>query len=199
MMSNPPRRRLTAEARRARIVEAATRILAERGYHAASLDEIARAAGVSKPVVYDHFASKAQLHLHLLADERDRLLALTTAAATTHDAMEAFFSYVEGHPYAWRMLFRESTGDPVVAREHERILAEARAGIARQIAGGVAISGRGRRRRLEMLAEGAMGVTHGLALWWQANPDVPRSEVVRAASDLLVPAFERLSGNQPSG
>jgi len=192
-MAGTPRRRLTAEARRERIVEAATRIFAERGYHAASLDAIARAAGISKPVVYDHFTSKADLHLQLLAGERDRLLAVTDAAAAPGDALEAFFSYVEGHPFAWRMLFRETTGDPALAREHERILAEARAGIARQIARGVGLRGRGSRRRLELLAEGVMGVTHGLALWWQAHPDVPRSEVVQAATDLLVPAYERLS------
>lgn len=116
---------------------------------------------------------------------------MTNAAVEPRDALEAFFYYVETHPYAWRMLFRDTTGDPAVAREHERILAEARAGIARQIARGVDVRGRGARRRLELLAAGVMGVTHGLALWWQAHPDVPRSEIVRASTDLLVPAFKR--------
>jgi AcrR family transcriptional regulator len=166
---------------------------AQRGYHAASMDAIARAAGISKPVVYDHFASKADLHLRLLADERDRLLALTSTASTLEEGFEAFFAYVESHPYAWRMLFRETTGDPAVAREHERILAEARVGIAHQIARGAAQRGRGARQRYELLAEGVMGVTHGLALWWQAHPDVPRCEIVRAATDLLVPGLARLA------
>jgi AcrR family transcriptional regulator len=166
---------------------------AERGYHAASIAAIARAAGISKPVVYDHFASKADLHLRLLADERDRLLALTSAPATLEEGFEAFFAYVESHPYAWRMLFRETTGDPAVAREHERILAEARVGIARQIARGAAQGDHGARQRYELLAEGVMGVTHGLALWWQANPHVPRREIVRAATDLLVPGLARLA------
>jgi AcrR family transcriptional regulator len=163
----PPRRRLSAADRRARIVRAATQVFAERGYHAASIGEIARAAGITKPVVYDHFPSKADLHLRLLAEERDRLLARSEAAATPQEALAAFFSYVEEHPYAWRMLFRETTGDPAVAREHERVLAEARAGIARQIARGARLGGGdgASARRLEMLAEGVMGVTHGLALW----------------------------------
>jgi AcrR family transcriptional regulator len=166
---------------------------AERGYHAASIDAIARAAGISKPVVYDHFASKADLHLRLLANERDRLLALTSTSATPAEGFEAFFAYVETHPYAWRMLFRETTGDPAVAREHERILAEARVGIAHQIARGGALRGRGARQRSELLAEGVIGVTHGLALWWQAHPDVPRRDIVRAATDLLVPGLESLA------
>lgn len=152
-----------------------------------------RAAGISKPVVYDHFASKADLHLRLLAHERDRLLALTNAASSPEDAIEAFFAYVEGHPYAWRMLFRETTGDPAVARKHERILAEARAGIARQIAPGAALHGRGAGQRFELLAEGVMGVTHGLALWWQTHPSVPRREIVRAATDLIAPGLKRLA------
>ncbi|MGI8921032.1 MAG: TetR/AcrR family transcriptional regulator [Solirubrobacteraceae bacterium] len=193
MKIDSPRRRLSAEARRARIADAAMQVFAERGYHAASIAEIARCAGISKPVVYDHFASKADLHLQLLARERDRLLALTDAAATLQSALEAFFAYVQGHPYAWRMLFRETTGDPAVARAHERVIAEARAGIARQIARGVALSGRGARLRSELLAEGVMGVTHGLALWWQGHPDVPRREIVRAATDLLVPGLARLA------
>ena len=193
MTNDSPRKRLSAEARRTRIVDAAMQVFAERGYHAASIDEIARAAGISKPVVYDHFASKADLHLRLLAHERDRLLALTNAASSPEDAMEAFFAYVEGHPYAWRMLFRETTGDPVVARKHERILAEAREGIARQIAPGVAQRGRGTHQRYELVAEGVMGVTHGLALWWQAHPDVPRHEIVRASTDLLAPGLKRLA------
>ncbi|MGI8558446.1 MAG: TetR/AcrR family transcriptional regulator [Solirubrobacteraceae bacterium] len=184
--------RLTAEARRARIADAATLLFAERGYHAASLDAIARAAGITKPVIYDHFISKADLHLQLLAHERDRLLALTSAAKAPADALEAFFVYVESHPHAWRMLFRETTGDPTVAAEHQQILAEARAGIAGEIGRRAGLRGRGRSRRLELLAEGVMGVTHGLALWWQAHPDVPREEIVRAATDLLVPGFERL-------
>ncbi len=184
--------RLTAEARRARITDAATVLFAERGYHGASLDAISRAAGITKPVIYDHFASKADLHLQLLAHERDRLLALTRAAKAPAAALEAFFVYVESHPHAWRMLFRETTGDPTVAAKHQRILAEARAGIAGEIGRRSGLRGRVASRRLELLAEGVMGVTHGLALWWQAHPDVPRQEIVRAATDLLIPGFERL-------
>jgi AcrR family transcriptional regulator len=195
-VTDTPRRRLRPEERRALIARAATQVFAERGYHAASIDEIARAAGISKPVVYDHFASKADLHLRLLEDERDRLLAVTTAARTPEDAIAAFFAYVEEHPFAWRMLFRETTGDPAVARAHRRILAGARAGIARQIAAGAGLAHRepGAERRLEMLAEGAMGVTHGLALWWQDRPEVRRDEVVRAATELLGPGLASLAG-----
>jgi AcrR family transcriptional regulator len=188
-------RRLPAGERRALVVAAATREFASRGYHDASMAAIASAAGVSKPVVYDHFPSKAALHLHLLERERDRLLAATTSATSPGGSIEAFFAYVEEHPLAWRMLFRETTGDPQVAAEHERILAEARAGIARQIALGAGLPGGepASEQRLELLAEGSMSVTHGLALWWLRHPEVPRAEVVQAAIDLLVPGIETLN------
>ena len=53
-------------ARRGVIEAAATEVFAERGYQAATIDEIARRSGVSAPVVYDHFESKADLHARLL-------------------------------------------------------------------------------------------------------------------------------------
>ena len=57
---------MTAEARREVIEQAALEVFAERGYHGASVDEIARRSGVTPPVVYDHFESKQALHRHML-------------------------------------------------------------------------------------------------------------------------------------
>src|SRR5207247_8425364 len=61
-----PRKRLTAAARREVIERAATELFAERGFHGASMEEVARRSGVSVPVVYDHFESKRALHRRLL-------------------------------------------------------------------------------------------------------------------------------------
>src|SRR5205807_7628542 len=61
-----PRKRMTGQARRELIETVATEVFAESGYHAASMDEIARRSGVSIPVVYDHFDSKEELHRRLL-------------------------------------------------------------------------------------------------------------------------------------
>jgi AcrR family transcriptional regulator len=72
----PPRRRLSAAARRELIEQAATRVFAEHGYAGASIDEIARRSGVTPPVVYDHFASKLTLFTRLLERTRDELLAM---------------------------------------------------------------------------------------------------------------------------
>ena len=65
-MAAPARKRLTAEARRAEILDAASAVFSARGYHAASIDDIAREAGVSKALIYEHFSSKQELHADLV-------------------------------------------------------------------------------------------------------------------------------------
>ena len=71
MMS--PRRRLAPEQRRRLIVEAAGRLFGERGYDGTRLDAVAAAAGVTKPVLYRHFADKTALYLALLERHREDL------------------------------------------------------------------------------------------------------------------------------
>ncbi len=74
-MKSRPRKRLTLDQRRIKILAAATRIFAHKGYDGASMSGIATAAGVTKPVLYDHFASKDALFETLLRSIRDDLLA----------------------------------------------------------------------------------------------------------------------------
>jgi AcrR family transcriptional regulator len=89
------------------IERAASEVFAERGYHGASLDEICRRSGVTPPVLYDHFASKLDLHKHLLERTRDELLQVwrehlagdEPAAVRIPRALDAWASYVQAHPY----------------------------------------------------------------------------------------------------
>jgi AcrR family transcriptional regulator len=111
------RTRLSAAARRELIERAATEVFAERGYHDASTEEIARRSGVSVPVLYDHFPSKQDLHRRLLEKHYADLRAVWRHLAGDDPpeqrlarTLNAWFSYVQTHPYAWRMLFRDSTG-----------------------------------------------------------------------------------------
>ena len=93
------RQRLSAAERREVIELAATEVFAERGYHAASMEEIARRSGVSVPVVYDHFASKQELHRRLLERHFAELRALWAARIDAEpsegqlaDAIDAWFA-----------------------------------------------------------------------------------------------------------
>ena len=201
--SKPKRRRLNADARRERILEAAMRVFADQGYERASFGAIAKLAGISRPVVYDHFGSKEELHLLLLERERDRILEQVKVQLVTAEepaervarALDAFFSYVETHPYAWRMLFRESAGEAAVADAQRRIQGEAHLAVANLLAkekGSKILTGRGRELRLEMLAALWGSATNGLARWWYDRREVPRRDVVAASMDALWLGVERL-------
>jgi AcrR family transcriptional regulator len=196
------RRRLSADERREVIERAATEVFAERGYRGASIDEIARRSGVSAPVVYDHFASKADLHRRLLERHRDELVAVWRAHLLTDEppaqrivsAIDAWARYVESHPYAAKMLFRETAGDPEAAAVHREGLAGSRALLAPLVSaqpGGESLP------HAEMAAELIRSALTGLALWWQDHPEVPRDDVVSTAVGVLWLGFDRLSSRTP--
>ena len=126
---------MSAAERRDVIEGAATELFAERGYYATSIDEIANRSGVSPPVVYDHFESKQDLYRRLLERHfaelrqvwREHLPGEAPAEHRIAHAIDAWFAYVEVHPFAGRMLFRDTTGDPTIAAMHAQVAAESRA------------------------------------------------------------------------
>jgi AcrR family transcriptional regulator len=192
---------MSAAARRDVIERAATEVFAERGYQSASIDEIARRSGVSAPVVYDHFDSKADLHRRLLERHRDELVAvwrehlLTEAppAERIPRAIDAWARYVESHPYAWKMLFRETTGDPDAEAIHRQVLDGSRAMLAPLVA---SVPGGADLPDLTMAAELIRSGLTGLALWWQDHPEVPREQIVATAVNVLWIGFERMGKGQ---
>src|SRR5258708_17656488 len=114
------RRRLSAARRRDLLLQAAAGVFAEQGYHGASMTAIAAAAGIAPSVIYDHFSSKKDLHLELLARHARAMVEATTrvpAAGSGEELVrrstEAFFSYVEQNRYACPMPFR----DPPAAQQ----------------------------------------------------------------------------------
>jgi AcrR family transcriptional regulator len=197
-----PRKRLTAAERREIIETAATEVFAQSGYHGASMDEIARRSGVSVPVLYDHFESKLELHKRLLERHfddlrnlwRDQLAGEDPPAQRIPRAIDAWFAYSQTHPYAWRMLFRDTTGDPEVEAIHREVAAASRAAALPLLAsapGGEQIAGSS-AEQLEMAWEVVRSVLQGLALWWYDHEDVPREDVVAAAMNALWIGLERL-------
>jgi AcrR family transcriptional regulator len=193
---------MTAAARREVIERVATEVFAERGYQGASIDEIARRSGVSAPVVYDHFASKQDLYERLLVRTRDELLEMwreqlfsdEPAAVRIPRAFEAWAEYVETHPYASRMYFREATGVPEVQAFQRDLHAQARAALGAILArepGAERLAGSGDAEALEMAAELIRSGMTGLAIWWTEHPHVPRERIVATAVNVLWVGFER--------
>jgi AcrR family transcriptional regulator len=204
--AEPPRRRLTAAARREVIAGAAAVLFAERGYRGASIEAIARGSGVTPPVVYEHFESKRELYRHLLERHfaelrevwRRHFVGDRPLGERVAESFDAWFAYVEVHPFAGRVLFRYST-DPEIEAIHAEVAAQSREAIlplfavepgAENVAGSV--SGEG----IEMVWVVLRGVLQGLAVWWSEHPDVPRERVVATAMNSLWIGFERAQAGE---
>jgi AcrR family transcriptional regulator len=179
------RRRLPVAERRALIVEAAGRLFGEHGYEATRLDDVAAAAGVTKPIVYRHFDSKRDLYLALLDRHRDDLAGFVaamppegTAAERLRAVLDGWLDYVEAHAYAWKMLFRDTGGGAEVAARRREVHAEARAVLVELIR--FQATKPIPRRQLAPLAElMSMGMA-ALVLWWIEDATVSRAAVLDA-------------------
>ena len=109
--------RLPAAERRQQLIETAVAVFAERGLHGASMDDIADAAGVTKPVLYQHFASKRALFLELLGDVGQHLLAAIAGAtrgaasprAQVEQGLTAYFQFVADHRSSFELLFGDGS------------------------------------------------------------------------------------------
>jgi AcrR family transcriptional regulator len=203
-IQKPKRKRMSAAARREIIERAASDVFAEHGYHGASIDEIARRSGVTPPVVYDHFDSKLALHRRLLERTRDELLEMWRTSLSGDEpaderiprALDAWARYVETHPYAPRMFFMETTGDPEVREIHRQVQEQSRVALGAILGrepGAEAIAGSAEARALEMAAEVIRSGLTGLAIWWSEHPEVPREQIVTAAVNSVWVGFERVS------
>lgn len=189
----PQQQRLPVAERRALIVEAAGRLFGERGYERTRLDDIAAAAGVTKPIVYRHFDSKRDLYLALLDRHRDDLPgfidsmpARGTAEERLRAVLDTWLDYVEARSYAWKMLFRDTGGGPEIAARRREVHARARAVLVELIRSLAATPVP--RHQLEPLAELlSMGMA-ALVLWWVEDAAVSRGAVL----DALTAAWVRL-------
>jgi AcrR family transcriptional regulator len=185
------RRRLPKTERRRIIEEAASRLFAEHGYAETRLEDIAAAAGVTRQLLYQHFPSKKALHLALLAKHRDEILGVLSEsfskpgplAERLPHVVDDWFAYVEQHPYASALLFRDTTGDPEVQAFYRENHATARAANVALLRAESELEIP--EDRLEALAELMRSASTGLAVWWGEHPEVPRSTIVDVTVDLF--------------
>lgn len=134
--------RLPRRERRAQLLASALEVFVANGYHAAAMDDIADRAGVSKPVLYQHFPGKLELYVALLDQACDDIIDnCRQALASTHDnklrveaTMGAFFDYVAHDAGAFRLVFESDlTNEPAVREHVERVTTECAALIAEVI------------------------------------------------------------------
>lgn len=198
-----PRPRLPAGQRRDRILAAATEVFAERGYTDASMAEIAARAGVVASVIYDHFASKRQLHVELLEQHGSWLIEHSITAIELDEprrmlwaSIDALYRLIEQDPFAWRFIFRDPPADAEIAATWRSIHDRATAGIAGLIEAGAPevdwVKGVDRSTAAWMLAKASQGATNRLAEWWFEHREVSREQVSEAAVTMLWDGYSGL-------
>lgn len=180
--------------REEQIVAVAIGEFAARGYAGASMVDIARRAGISKPLIYQYFGSKDGLFLVCLHSVSDELLARLEQAETEVDdsvasriyPLRAIFEALEPQRHAWRLLFDPSmpaTGEiAAAARDYRARTTEiAASGSARFLAA------RGDRSKLDAAALTAvwMGIVNSLVEWWLAHPGESAQEMIDRCYRLL--------------
>jgi len=187
---------MTAAERRNQLVEVAKGVFAELGYDGASVEEIAHRAGVSKPIVYEHFGGKEGVYAVVVDRETNRLLEMITtrlgpelgAREQVHGSAMAFLDYIEADPAGFRVLIRDSpsgfSGGGMaglmadVAAKAEEVLT----GFFRQSGVGLASA--------PLYAHALVGMVVHVGAWW-AEVREPDKQTV--ASHLTALAYQGLS------
>jgi AcrR family transcriptional regulator len=196
-------------------VAAAHALFGERGYAAVTMDGVAAAVGVTKPLLYNYFGNKEQLYLACLEQAGDALLATVVDAVgdTANPAealslgLHAFFAFVDDDRAAWAVLFDETL--PAGGEIADRVGAY-RTRLRDLIAASMLdqIPPRGRaaaRTEVEALSTAVMGAAEALVRWWLRTGAMPAAD----AAELLIATVEpglrlrselsRTSPNRPSG
>jgi AcrR family transcriptional regulator len=185
--------RMPRSARRKQLLAAAQEVFVANGYHAAAMDDIAERAGVSKPVLYQHFPGKLDLYLALL-DTQTELLARTVQEAldqTTdnreriHAVLSAYFGFVDrdGHDGAFRLIFETDLGnEPAVRARVDAVAEQTMRAVADTVAADTGLD----QARAQLLATALTGAAQVAARWWlDRDRPVSQREAVALLESLL--------------
>ncbi len=124
----PAPRRMSAPARREQLLDVATQLAVEQGFHAISVEAIARRAGITRAVIYQHFGDLQTMLETVIERETSRALAQVSEAALTDlskgdarelmlESLEAYLRAVEAHPTTWRLVLMPPEGAPASLRK----------------------------------------------------------------------------------
>jgi AcrR family transcriptional regulator len=179
--------RLPRSARRKQLLGAAQEIFVAQGYHAAAMDDIAERAGVSKPVLYQHFPGKLDLYLALLDQSCDQIISSAARALeATEDnkqrvtaTMHAFYDYVADDEGAFRLVFESDlTNEPAVRARVDRVTTECAKLIAHVISDDTGLP----EEQSQLLAVSLVGMGQVSARFWLGE----RGSIDQAAAASLV-------------
>ena len=191
--------RLPRSARRKQLLAAAQQVFVAHGYHAAAMDDIAERAGVSKPVLYQHFPGKLELYLALLDTHCDAIIAkVRSAMLATPDnkervkgAVQAYFDFVDHESEAFRLVFESDlVNQPEVRERVDGVTLACAEAISEVIQDDAGLP----KDQARLLAVGLVGMAQVAARYWLADDGaIPRD----AASRLLASLSWRGIGGFP--
>ena len=202
-----PHRRVPRDLRRRHLLAIAAQLFSERGFEAASMDELALRAGVSKPVVYDQFGSKEgvivavidEMGIELSEAVRDAVAGRTDPEDLLQAGSLAFFRFAAEH----RAIFSTAFGAvrtldvarAPIAEKVAEIRARQDALVAAAISAATAALGVEQHDPLEISAitRGLNGVYEGLVDWWDEHPDVPPEQLTEWVIALVLPGLQAMS------
>jgi AcrR family transcriptional regulator len=182
--------RMPRNARRAQLLDSALEVFVAQGYHAAAMDDIAERAGVSKPVLYQHFPGKLELYLALLDQSCDTIVEATRRAleATADNkqrvtaTMEVFYDYVASAQGAFRLVFESDlTNEPAVRDRVDRVTRECAEAITTVIHEDTGLPDEQSR----LLAVSLVGMAQVSARFWlDAGGDIEQSDAASLVAGL---------------
>ena len=195
--TRPRGNRLPRHERRRQLLDAALELFVARGYHAAAMDEIAERAGVSKPVLYQHFPGKLELYLALLDESVDTLVEKVRDALKSNAdnkqrvaaTFGAYFEYVGGQGQAFRLVFESDLGnEPAVRARLDRGQRECAAMVSQVVREDAGISD----DEAHLLSVGMVGMAQVTARYWLTS----RDRIPQEAAEQLVArlAWRGISG-----
>jgi AcrR family transcriptional regulator len=187
--------RVPRPVRERQLLELAESLFAERGYAGASMDELARRAGVTKPVVYELFRSKEGLFGACVDRSIERLAADISAAVRAESHPEArlragglaFIRFAAGNRVAWDLM---SMGGRFA--EQARGVRSSQAELIRELMAEMAAEGTD-PHELEVAAHAVNAAYEGVAHWMWAHPEVPIEQVADWIAELLIPGLRRFT------
>jgi AcrR family transcriptional regulator len=192
------RRRMRAVERRAQLLEVARKVFGRHGFHMVTMDTVAKEAGVTKPILYDHFPSKRDLYLALLEADLSNLRellhdALDRAAGNRErirGSFQAYFDFVDEHAEGFRLLMQEATGPE---RQFREMVGQLRSEIMGRVTEIIVRESKGSidRSDAEVVALGLIGMVEFTA---QRNPGAKKPERRRTVDTLVKLAWKGITG-----
>jgi AcrR family transcriptional regulator len=195
------KRRMRAPERRRQLLEVARKVFGRRGYHTVTMDSVAKEAGVTKPILYDHFPSKRELYLALLESDLaglkqrldDGLESSRGNRERIRGSFQAYFDFVDEEGEGFRLLMKEAVG---AEEEFRELVAEFREAVLARVTEVIVRESRGNLspKESEEVALGLIGMAETVA---QHEPGRSKEDRRKTMDILVRLAWRGITGLTP--